>query len=278
MPELRVQPSVNDLRGQSLLDLLERLDNIDISPILVYRLESAPDSALLPLAWQFDMLAPQWQLGASTGESIDALTDIDNLTDIDALSSTASVDGPSDYDSLRALLQAAIPLHRTRGTPYAIKTALTSLGWNGATLQEGQASWGGTEYPATQGWAVFRVKLNIAAGQVVGVNDAAQIIAAVNFFKPVRALLDSLWFLAPPANDVLGAITDAVVSVFLQRDAAPEASDLISAPAWPISDSKAIAPVYSAHFTHSGITYGAGEPAVADAGVTAQGAAVSARI
>jgi P2-related tail formation protein len=278
MPELNLQPSVNDARGQSLLQLLSRLDNIDLSSVLVYRLDSAPDSALLPLAWQFDMLAPQWQLGASTGEAIDALTDIDSLTDIDTLSSTGSVSAPSDFDSLRTLLKAAIPLHRTRGTPYAIKTALSSLGWSGSTLQEGQASWGGVQYPASQGWAVFRVLLTIGPGQTVGTSDASRIVAAVNFFKPVRTLLDSLWFIAQPLGDLLGAATDAVVSIFKQMDRAPTAGDQTSAPGWPVTDLKGLAPTYSAHFVHSGITYGASQPAVADAGVVAQGTPVSAAI
>jgi len=148
MAQLIIQPSINDTRSRALLDLIERMDALDLTPILVYRLDSVPDSALLFLAWQFDLVAPQWQLGAQLSESLDTLLNIDALTDIDTLSSTGGVSGPSDFVSLRALLKVAIPLHRTRGTPFAIKAALKPLGWSKLTLLEGQATWGGTSYPA----------------------------------------------------------------------------------------------------------------------------------
>lgn len=276
MAQLTIQPSINDLRSQSLLPLIERLGALDLSEILVYRLDSVPDSALLLLAWQFDMLAPQWQLGANLGESIDALTNIDALTDIDTLSSTGGIAGRSDYDSWRALLKAAIPLHRTRGTPFAIKAALAALGWTSATLYEGQSSWGGASYPASEGWAVFRVQLNLTAGQTVGADDPAQIAGAINFFKPMRAWLDSLWFAAAPIDDSAPAPRDFLISIFSQGDPAPAPTDVISAPGWIVADIKVTAPAYDAHFTHGGLSYGANEPAVVDSGVTVNGAAISA--
>src|SRR5580704_15940848 len=132
MAQLQLPPSINDLRSQSLLATIERLDALDLTQLLVYRLASAPDSALIFLAWQFDMPDPQWQLAATTsGESIDTLTDIDTL-----LSSSGSA-GPTDFDSWRALLAAAIPLHRVHGTPYSIRQALGSLGWPNVTFLEG---------------------------------------------------------------------------------------------------------------------------------------------
>jgi len=277
MAQLTIQPSINDLRSNALLDLIERMDALDLTPILVYRLDSTPDSALLLLAWQFDMLGPQWQLGAQLTESVDALTAIDPLTDIDTLNSTNSILGASDYDSLRALLKVAIPLHRTRGTPYAIKTALASLGWGNVTLEEGQSSWGGTQYPSDQGWAVFRALINLASGQNVDSGAATRAIAAINFFKPVRAWLDSIWFIGAPIADNAPAPADFVLSIFMQGDPAPEPGDTINAPGWPLADLKTITPLYNDHFTHVGITYGANQPAVADSGVVVNGAAIAAR-
>jgi P2-related tail formation protein len=275
MAQLTIQPSINDVRSQALLELIERIDAIDLTSILVYRLDSAPDSALLFLAWQFDMVAPQWQLGAQVSESIDALTDIDTLTDLDTLSSTAGVSGPSDFDSLRALLKVAIPLHRTRGTPYAIKTALKPLGWASVTLLEGQASWGGTSYPGNEGWAVFQARLNLEGGQTVGTMDTARAIAAINFFKPVRAWLDSLWFVGVPITDLMSTPGDAVVSIFSRRDMAPTPMDSIRARAWLVADTKTIAQFYNGHFFHTGVTYGTNEPAIADSGVVVNGIAIS---
>jgi P2-related tail formation protein len=275
MAQLTIQPSINDARSQSLLDLIERMDEIDLTSILVYRLDSVPDSALLFLAWQFDLVAPQWQLGAQITESIDTLRNIDSLTNLDTLSSTGGVAGPSDFDSLRALLKVAIPLHRTRGTPYAIKAALKPLGWSSVTLLEGQASWGGTSYPASEGWAVFQARLNLRSGQAVAAIDTARAVAAINFFKPVRAWLDSLWFVGAPIADVKSAPQDMVVSIFSRGDTAPVPIDSIGAPAWPVADTKIIAPLYDGHFFHTGVTYGANEPAIADSGVMVNGIAIS---
>jgi P2-related tail formation protein len=278
MAQLTIQPSINDVRSRALLDLIERMDQIDLTSILVYRLDSVPDSALLFLAWQFDLVAPQWQLGAQITESIGVLSDIDALSDIDTLSSTGGVSGPSDFDSLRALLKVAIPLHRTRGTPYAIKTALKPLGWSSVTLLEGQASWGGTSYSADEGWAVFQARLNLGSGQTVATIDAARAVALINFFKPVRAWLDSLWFIGAPIDDVRSAPEDMVVSIFSRDDTAPVPMDLVGAPAWPVADRKIIAPLYDVHFRHTGVTYGANEPAIADSGVLVNGIAISSTV
>jgi hypothetical protein len=275
MAQLTIQPSINDARSQSLLDLIERMDAIDLTSILVYRLDSVPDSALLFLAWQFDLVAPQWQLGAQVTESIDTLLDIDTLTDMDTLSSPGGVAGPSDFDSLRALLKIAIPLHRTRGTPYSIKTALRPLGWSSVTLLEGQTSWGGSSYPESEGWAVFQARLNLGSGQTVAAIDAARAIAAINFFKPVRAWLDSLWFVGAPIADLMAEPQDVVVSIFSREDAAPIPIDLIYANAWPVADKKVITPLYDRHFIHTGVTYGVNEPAIADSGVMVNGIAIS---
>jgi P2-related tail formation protein len=277
MAELNIQPSINDARSGALLVLLERLDDLDLVPILVYRLDSVPDSALTLLAWQFDMLDPEWQLAVQSGESFDAIKTIDGLTDVDTLSSLGSLAGHSDFDSLRALLKLAIPLHRTRGTPYAIRTALQSLGWSNATFQEGQATWSGTEWPADQGWAVFRAYIELAPGQIVANDDATRAIAAINFFKPVRSWLDSLWFSANALIDYVQRPADALVSIFSQVDAGPVPVDRLQAAAWPVADVKRIAPLYDGHYYHTGITYGANEPAVADTGVTINGLPIASR-
>src|SRR5216683_4438348 len=240
MPQLIIQPSINDARSNALLDLVGRLGSLDLTPLLVYRLDSTPDDALMLLAWQFDILGPEWQLGAPTGESVDSLKDIDILTNIDSLTSTGGAAGLSDFDSLRDLLRAAIPLHRTRGTPYAIKTALAALGWTTITIQEGQNVWGGTSYPASRGWAVFRVIINLGPAQGVGDMDAARVTSAINFFKPVRCLLDSIWFNLTPIADIAPVPGDIVISIFKQSDSAPAPIDLISDNAWAVVDLKVV--------------------------------------
>jgi P2-related tail formation protein len=276
MAQLSIQPSINDLRSQALLRLIERLGSLDLTPLLVYRLDSTPAGALTMLAWQFDILAPQWQLGALTGESIDRLKDIDVLTDVDSLASSAGTSGQSDADSWRQLLRAAIPLHRTRGTAYSIKTALASLGWGTVTIQEGQNSWSGTSYPASQGWAVFRVIISLARGQGVQASDPARIAGTINFFKPTRCQLDSIWFKLFPLADITRLPIDTVISIFSQNDAAPPPVDLVAAKAWNLTDLKITTALYNNHFYHTGISYGAAEPVVVDSGVTVLGQAISA--
>lgn len=139
--QLQAQPSINDARTQAHLALGARLPQIDLTPLLVYRIDSVPASALPALAWQFDVLSPLWQLLAPGGGSVQQ----------------------SGTQAARDLIKLAISLHRSRGTPYAIKTALAALGWPGVTILEGQSSWGGSFYPANQGWAVFRVQVPVPA-------------------------------------------------------------------------------------------------------------------
>src|SRR5260370_42383640 len=60
MPELSAAPSINDSRTQALLKLIARLADLDLTPMLVYRIDSVPLGALPFLAWQFDILSPLW--------------------------------------------------------------------------------------------------------------------------------------------------------------------------------------------------------------------------
>jgi P2-related tail formation protein len=272
MAKLQLAPSINDARSQSMLELINRLDELDLTPILVYRLDSAPDSALPYLAWQFDMFDPRWQLASSSGESIDALTDIDTLSDVDTLQSPSDSAGPSDFDTWRTLLTTAIPLHRIHGTPASIRQVLAAMGFEAVSFLEGQASWGGTAYPPSQGWAVFRVLIQLGAGQTIGSGDAARAAAAINFFKPARCLLDALAFVAAPLAEATPVPSDFTGTV----DRAPAPTDVLSAPIAPLVDVRVIAPRYDAHYYHIGVTYGANEPVVADSGVLANGVPISA--
>ncbi len=149
MAHLQAAPSINDVRTQAHLTLIGRLGALDLTPILVYRIDSVPAGALPLLGWQFDLLSPLWQLIAPASFSAESVT-----------------------QAQRDLIKLAIPLHRARGTPYAIKTALTALGWSGVTVLEGQAAWlgpgpayrpGQHPWPANEGWAVCRLLVPIPA-------------------------------------------------------------------------------------------------------------------
>jgi P2-related tail formation protein len=283
MAELTIPPSIDDQRSLALLELIERLDVLDLTPMLVYRIDSVPDSALAFLAWQFDIVSPLWQLLVPSNASVDALTDIDALVNVDMLTEGAPDTAGASAASAaqRALLKTAIQLHRYRGTPWAIKTALAALGWSNVTLLEGQSSWGGTAYPASQGWAVFRVVIGIGMGQFVGSNAPATIGAVVNFFKPARAWLDSVWFALTPLADSAPSVSDKLTLegvLQYQLDTVPVARDsgqTLSVTGLRLADAVGpVVPQYNGQYAHSGITYGADEPAVADRALILNGVAV----
>ncbi len=283
MPELTAAPSINDTRTQALLVLIARLAALDLGSILVYRIDSAPSGALPFLAWQFDILSPLWQLIAPVSIGIDALTNIDLLIDIDNLIEGGGLVSAAALTEAaqRETLKNAMLLHRFRGTPWAVKHALNSLGWTEVSLLEGQQSWGGTQYPANEGWAAFRVMINLGEGQEVASAVVSTASAAVNFFKPARAWLDSIWFVTPPVSDAGPSPADRLtldgISKY-QIDSAPAPSDVglsiaINPP--PLSDGYGpIAALYDGHYKHAGVTYGANEPSVADPALILNGAAI----
>ena len=283
MPELSAAPSINDSRTQALLVLISRLAALDLTTLLVYRIDSVVDEALPFLAWQFDVLSPLWQLIAPVALGVDALTNIDLLIDVDNLIESGGLVTELALTEVaqRELLKSAIGLHRFRGTPWAIKQALASLGWTTVSLLEGQTNWGGVAYPSNQGWAVFRVMIDLVVGQGVSIGATSTAVAAVNFFKPARAWLDSLWFAVPAIIDVGPVPADKLTLggiVKYQLDAVPAPNDNALAFAITVASlidaHGPIVPAYDGHYRHSGITYGANEPEVADAALTVNGAAV----
>lgn len=285
MSDLQIPPSINDARSQALVQLAARLGRVDLVPLLVYRIDSVPPDALPLLAWQFDILSPLWQAVAPAVTSIDALTNIDELTEVDTLtegtSSSQSAQEQAVIAAERKLIKAAIQLHRYRGTPWVIKNALATLGWRNVSIAEGQAKWGGTQYPASQGWAVFRVMVQLEDDSQLNADAIATATDAVNFFKPARSWLDSIWFVEPPAVDVVAAPIDRLTVSGIAEyglDAVPPPSDAafsihVTLPAL-IDEYAAALPLYSAHYRHSGITYGANEPAIADSALVLDGGPV----
>src|SRR5208283_1236950 len=109
-----------------------------------------------------------------------------------------------------------------------IKNALATLGWANVSLLEGQASWGGSQYPPNEGWAVFRVVIQLGCDQNIEPSAADMAVATINFFKPSRSLLDALVFALSPVLDVGPTPSDAVTLggiVSYQLDVSPGPSD-----------------------------------------------------
>jgi hypothetical protein len=140
---LRPASSINDLRTQAHMQLSARLESLDLTPLLIRTLGNNLPASILPyLIWELDMMIPS--------------------VPMQALGVTS-----------QTIIQNALPLHKIMGTPGSIVQALALCGFD-ATLFEGQASWGGSAYPASQGWAVFRVGFTGAgmapAGLINGTN------------------------------------------------------------------------------------------------------------
>jgi phage tail P2-like protein len=148
-------PLAGDERFRALGQLAARISDIDLSPLLVYLIDTVNASALPHLAEQFHVLNEGWQFAR-------------------------------DDDERRRLLKQAIALHRTKGTPWAIKNALASLGWD-ARISE-WFEYGGDPYR-------FRVDVELS-GQ--GISDAEHdaIAAMIDAFKNVRSWLDRLRLIA----------------------------------------------------------------------------------
>lgn len=93
-------PLAGDERFRALGQLAARISDIDLSPLLVYLVDTVNASALPNLAEQFHILGEGWQFAR-------------------------------DDDERRRLLKRAIELHRYKGTRWAIEQVLETLDLSG---------------------------------------------------------------------------------------------------------------------------------------------------
>lgn len=156
---------------QHIVDLVEttRQYLADVEPKLCmpYMVDVC-DAALLPiLAKQFDVLGRK-------GYDL-AITELDK----------------------RELIKNAIYLHSIKGTPYAIRVALASLGYNvieiieseGENLYNGEYIHDGTIYYSSDGnWAYFSVIIDMQLNGISGEKSAA-IKEMIDIYKAKRCVL-----------------------------------------------------------------------------------------
>jgi len=118
-----------------------RLADLATSNMLVYLIDNVVPQALPVLASQFDLLGNKGWILADTEQK------------------------------QRDLLKNAITLHKTKGTPFAIKNALASIGLQNAQIIEGSSftpdyyngvrDFNGAVTFGTYSWAEFRVLLDV---------------------------------------------------------------------------------------------------------------------
>jgi phage tail P2-like protein len=148
----------SSLKGQNIDSLLNSFDGVfqqlfnQIVQCLIYpRIDEISDPALLDmLAWQFHVEG--YELAETEQEK-------------------------------RALIKKTIELHRYKGTPWAVKNALSAVGYP-ATVKE-WFQYNGIPYK-------FKVECDISKDGIIDEDRIELILAIINEYKNVRSWLDDL--------------------------------------------------------------------------------------
>lgn len=142
-----------------------RFDDLELDAALVYMIDTVNESALYYLAEQFDVLGFKgWRLADTV-------------------------------EKQRSLIKRAIELHRFKGTIWAIKEALRTIGYPDATITE-----------HVQHWAGFTIQLN--AGNIpITVAMMEEVVEMVKEYKNVRSHLMGIEFEVTFGDEI--TITDS---------------------------------------------------------------------
>ena len=159
-------PLEGDISLRTLGRLAGRLDNIDLSVLMVFLVDIVDSSALPWLGEQFSLSGDGWELAESD-------------------------------DVRRMLIKAAIELHRYKGTPWSIWEVIRRFGFGEVDLIEGtgRLSYDGNRsynglfvHGDAAAWAVYRVILK----QPITNDQAAMLRQTLAAFAPARCHLASL--------------------------------------------------------------------------------------
>ena len=281
-----IPPGIDDARTRALMRLIGRQGDLDLTKLLIYRVDELQEDALYLLAWQFHILGVEgWDLAETAAER-------------------------------RALIKRAIDLHRHTGTPWAIREAIKALGYADAEIVEGlpvalyngaQSHSAAETYGGGIRWAMFRVLLDLGEDKGVSATRIAQLVALINVWKNARSHLVDIGFRADTSDaldvrDELSAAGhhaaddtypwgrryDGTIdhdhgvrhffgSALVYGGAADhtgwgETGELYSN-RWveltthldmTIEDRVAVEPLHDGRYVHAGITYGEDQPSVAD--------------
>ncbi len=159
-------PLEGDISLRTLGRLAGRLDNIDLSVLMVFLVDIVDSSALPWLGEQFSLSGDGWELAESD-------------------------------DVRRMLIKAAIELHWYKGTPWSIREVIRRFGFGEVDLIEGtgRLSYDGNRsynglfvHGDAAAWAVYRVILK----QPITNDQAAMLRQTLAAFAPARCHLASL--------------------------------------------------------------------------------------
>lgn len=149
-----------------------RLESLDLTVLLMYVVDAAPEAALFSLAKQFNVLG--WK-GWNLCQTV---------------------------DDRRELVKRAIELKKYSGTPWAVETSLVTVGFDGATVHEGiNVVYDGTNlfdgditFGAGDNWANFRVTVELPDGIVVDGPTLEKVVRLINEYKNARSKLVDVTF------------------------------------------------------------------------------------
>lgn len=195
-----IPPGIRDTSTLAFGDLIDRLGLIPLDQLLVNLVDNVTAGALPHLAEQFHITGLEgWSL---------CVTEADR----------------------RSLIKRAIWLHRKKGTPWAVKEGLKSVGFGGAELIErlpslnydGVETFTGTEnYGSGVNWARFRVLLDLGENRGVSLQETALIRDVVTEWKNERSHLDAITFRAVTTDTATIAESATTKAIDSQADILP---------------------------------------------------------
>lgn len=147
---------IADVPHLAAFDLVakKRLEAVQLDALLVYLIDTVSEDALSFLAAQFDVLGYKGMRLATTTEQ------------------------------KREVIKRAIELHRFKGTVWAVKEALKTIGYPDAILTEHVQSGPG-------GWATFRIELD-AGNNPVSAAAVEELVRMIEEYKNVRSHLTDI--------------------------------------------------------------------------------------
>ena len=149
---LLVPPLTTDDNYLDLATLVARLQEISLMPLLVYHIDTTERPALSYLADQFHVMGNEgWGFAESDAQK-------------------------------RTVIKNAIELHRYKGTPWAIKTAISQFGFDTTVLD--WFRYGGQPY-------YFRVEIDLY-DQGWGQKDSDLVYGLIDQWKNIRSHLDNM--------------------------------------------------------------------------------------
>jgi P2-related tail formation protein len=201
MADERLIPAgIRDVSTLAMNKLIDRLGLLPLDQLLVNLVDNVTAGALPWLAEQFHVTGLEgWNL---------CVTEADR----------------------RSLIKRAIWLHRKKGTPWAVKEGLKSVGFGGAELIErlpslnydGAETFTGTEnYGSGVNWARFKVLLDLGENRGVSLQETALIRDVVTEWKNERSHLDAITFRAVTTDTATISDTATIATHDTQPDILP---------------------------------------------------------